>query len=173
MFAAMKNYTGHVVQTSSVTGLPAQRPLFLNYPTDQPSYDVKYQYMYGDDVLVAPVYLPDVETWDVYLPSDPEATWVFLWDESMMFSGGARVNVPAPLGQPPVFYRNVSAFVDVFRNVAAEPLVNLPAYVPKPGSSAGTPYPNIPPGCNEAALVMSYQLTVASVLLIALGFLVA
>ena len=138
MFAAMKNYTRHVVRTSSVTGLPAQRPLFLNYPSDQPSYDVSYQYMYGEDVLVAPVYRPDVESWDVYLPSDPEASWVFLWDESMTSGGGETVTVPSPLGRPPVFYRNSSGFVGVFRQVAAEPLVDLPAYVPE-SQRASTP----------------------------------
>ena len=167
MFAAMKNYTRHVVHTSSVSGLPAQRPLFLNFPSDRPSYDVKYQYMYGEDVLVAPVYLPDMESWDVYLPSDPEASWVFLWDASMILSGGETVNVPAPLGNPPVFYRNVSGFTDVFRSVAAEPLVNLPAYVPEPGT---IPSPE-KPGCNEAGLAKSCCF-IMSILFVALEFLV-
>ncbi|KAK7102623.1 hypothetical protein V1264_020815 [Littorina saxatilis] len=154
MFSAMMNYTRHVVDTSSTTGLPAQRPLFLNNPSDEPSYDVSYQYMYGDDLLVAPVYLPHKESWDVYLPSDPEASWVFLWDESIVSSGGGTVRVAAPLGHPPVFYRNVSEFVEVFRKVASEPLVNLPPYVPKPGPS---PTPGENPGegpdyCSSSAI---------------------
>ena len=171
MFAAMKNYTRHVVRTSSVTGLPAQRPLFLNYPSDQPSYDVSYQYMYGEDVLVAPVYRPDVESWDVYLPSDPEASWVFLWDESRIFPGGETVNVPAPLGHPPAFYRNVTAFLDVFRQVAAEPLVDVPAYVPTPEPPLVLPTSGMP-DCNGAAVpVESSRCFSMSVLLIALVFL--
>lgn len=131
MFAAMMNYTRHVVSASSTTGLPAQRPLFLNNPSDEPSYDVSYQYMYGDDLLVAPVYLPHKESWDVYLPSDPEASWLFLWDESIVSSGGGTVQVAAPVGHPPVFYRNVSEFVPVFRQVASEPLINLPEFIPE------------------------------------------
>jgi alpha-glucosidase len=139
MFAAMKNYTRHVVNASSVTGLAAQRPLFINYPNDTQSYDVKYEYLYGDDVIVAPVYLPNVEAWEVYLPFDPEAEWVFLWDESIVSGGGESVRVPAPLGHPPVFYRSNSVFVSDFRQVAAEPLVKLPPYVPEGSRGAVGP----------------------------------
>ena len=137
MFAAMMAYTNHVVDTSSLTGLPAQRPLFLNYPSDVASYDVTYQYMYGEDVMVAPVYLPNVTVWDLYLPPDPHASWVFLWDESIVSTGGERVRVPAPLGRPPVFYRNVTRFVQDFRLVASEPLVDLPPYVPESAAASG------------------------------------
>ncbi|KAK7503683.1 hypothetical protein BaRGS_00005222 [Batillaria attramentaria] len=131
MFASLQNYRRHVVNLTATTGLPAQRPLFLHYPSDPQSYDVTYQYMFGPDLLVAPVYLPDVESWDVYLPPDPEATWVFLWDGSArMTSGGQTVKVSAPLGQPPVFYRNTSVFVPDFMQLTAEPLVDIPPYIP-------------------------------------------
>ncbi|KAL8589434.1 hypothetical protein ACOMHN_021586 [Nucella lapillus] len=141
MFAAIKNYTSHVVTTSSQTGLPAQRPLFLNYPADQACYDIRYQYLYGDALLVAPVLQPDVTSHQVYLPEDPETPWVFLWDESMIVMGGRTVTVAAPLGQIPVFYRSVSPFASLFRAAASEPLVNAPAYVPK------VPEPGRDPGC--------------------------
>jgi alpha-glucosidase len=129
-----------VVNASSVTGLAAQRPLFINYPNDTQSYDVKYEYLYGDDVIVAPVYLPDVETWEVYLPFDPEAEWVFMWDESIVSRGGESVRVPAPLGRPPAFFRNSSDFVEVFRDAASEPLVDLPEFVPE-NQKPSTPAP--------------------------------
>ena len=138
MFAAMKNYTSHVVATSSRTGLAAQRPLFLNYPSDDASYDVTYQYMYGEDVMVAPVYMPSVTAWDLYLPPDPHASWVFLWDETIQSNGGETVRVSSPLGRPPVFYRNTSDFVEVFRQVASEPLVDMPPYIPD-SQSTNTP----------------------------------
>ena len=170
MFAAMKNYTRHVVQTSSATGLPAQRPLFLNYPTDQPSYDVKYQYMYGEDVLVAPVYLPDVETWDVYLPSDPEASWVFLWDESTTSRGRETVTVQSPLGRPPVFYRNSSDFVGVFRQLAAEPVIDMPAYIPESQRASTSSPPGEPVSCSASRLSTAAAVFVIAVVLIAMVY---
>ena len=44
------------------------RPLFLQYPEDPKAFDQSYQYMFGDDLLVAPVLQPGVENWTVYLP---------------------------------------------------------------------------------------------------------
>ena len=45
------------------------RPLFLDFEEDYPgSYNNDYQYMFGDDILVAPVTEPRVAEWTVYLP---------------------------------------------------------------------------------------------------------
>lgn len=45
------------------------RPLFLDFEEDYPgSYNNDYQYMFGDDILVAPVTKPRVAEWTVYLP---------------------------------------------------------------------------------------------------------
>ena len=44
--------------------------------------------------------------------------WVWLWDDTE-FSGGELVEVDAPLGKAPVFYKKGSQWVDVFRQIAA------------------------------------------------------
>lgn len=41
--------------THTHTGIPAQAPLFLYFEDDPGSWDVEYQYMFGPDLLVAPV----------------------------------------------------------------------------------------------------------------------
>ena len=52
-----------------LTGKPVMRPLFLDFENDYPgSYTHDYQYMFGDDLLVAPVTEPGVDQWTVYLP---------------------------------------------------------------------------------------------------------
>ena len=45
------------------------RPMFLDFESDFPdAYINEYQYMFGDDLLVAPVTEPGVTEWKVYLP---------------------------------------------------------------------------------------------------------
>ena len=70
--------------------------------------------MYGDDLLVAPVLIPGVESWEVYLPG-PE-TWVHLWSDEVL-EGPLIYEVSSPLGKPPVFYRESSEWKDLFVNI--------------------------------------------------------
>lgn len=130
MFTLLKNYSKSVVRVTSQTGIPAQRPLFLNYEDDVMTYDVTYQYMYGDDLLVAPVFLANQTTWDVYLPNDPSSAWVFLWS-GKEYPGSQTVKVDAPVGQPPVFYRKISPYASVFQQMGNFSLVVTPT-TPKP-----------------------------------------
>jgi len=88
--------------------------LFLHDEEDEAAYDQQYQYLYGPDLLVAPVYLPERETWDVYLP---KGEWVHLWSEER-YEGRDTVTVEAGLGRPPVFYRAGSAFEPLFQAAA-------------------------------------------------------
>jgi 1,3-alpha-isomaltosidase len=81
--------------------LPLMRALFFEWPDDPVIWDFPYQYLLGDDLLVAPVVRPGVEHWDVYLPA---GEWVDAWRGSR-FTGPAHVSVPAPLDEIPVFVR--------------------------------------------------------------------
>ena len=45
------------------------RPLFYDFPEDAASWDVDDAYMFGPELLVAPVLWKDVETRQVYLPA--------------------------------------------------------------------------------------------------------
>nr|XP_054758414.1 sulfoquinovosidase-like [Lytechinus pictus] len=114
IFCFLNKYRRVVIQENAEHGIPVQRPLFLHYESDPNSYSVKYQYMFGPDLLVAPVYESKVETWDVYLPPDD---WVFLWDETITSMGGETVTVEAPIGKIPVFYRRKSQWADLFEEV--------------------------------------------------------
>jgi len=96
-------------------GLPVQRPLFLHFEDDKATYDIQTAYLYGPDLLVAPVMAADVREASVYLPAG--ARWTHVWS-SQSFEGGAEANVAAPLGQPPVFYRQGSAHAALFDALA-------------------------------------------------------
>ena len=40
---------------ASITGLPAMRPLMLEYPDDPNTYGIDDEYLFGSDLLLAPV----------------------------------------------------------------------------------------------------------------------
>ena len=115
MFRALAPYTRFLLDETTKTGLPLQRPLFLHYEGDKHTFDIPYQYMYGRHLLVAPVLEPNVTEKDVYLPGSDY--WVHMFSGEQ-FAGGQTVRVAAPLGQPPVFYPKASGFVRVFEELA-------------------------------------------------------
>ena len=59
IYSTLAPYHKEIVQLVSTDGLPAMRPLFLHYPNDENVFDVEYQYLYGPDLLVAPVLEPN------------------------------------------------------------------------------------------------------------------
>jgi alpha-glucosidase len=81
-------------------GLPLMRHLWLHYPQERMTYDLKYQYLLGRDLLVAPVLKKGATSVRVYLPGDQ---WIHLWTGKEHSPGWQRVE--APIGYPPVFCR--------------------------------------------------------------------
>jgi alpha-D-xyloside xylohydrolase len=85
------------------TGLPAVRPLVLEYQDDPATHRLDTQYLLGEDILVAPVFESEGEQ-DVYLP---EGTWTHR-ETGTRYDGKTTVSVHAPLDSLPVFYRGGS-----------------------------------------------------------------
>lgn len=61
-----------------------------------------YEYLFGNELLVAPVYEQGARTREVYLPAG--AQWTHYWSRQT-FEGGQTVEVEAPLGQIPLFVK--------------------------------------------------------------------
>ena len=91
------------MKTASDTGRPVMRPLFYDFPGDQNAYGVEDEYMFGPDLLVAPVIEQGVQSRTVYLPAGSRWTDACTGDTQ---EGGCRIEVPAPLEKIPVFYRD-------------------------------------------------------------------
>ena len=111
--AALAPYVRHLVDEAQGTGLPAQRALFLHYPQDGQTFTIQDQFLYGADLMVAPVIEAGAVMRKVYLP---EGAWRHVWSGQSYAPGWH--DVPAPIGQPPVFYRPDSAFADLFAQIA-------------------------------------------------------
>jgi alpha-glucosidase len=103
-------YVRTLCDEASALGLPAQRPLFLHYPENPNVFAVQDQYLYGADLLVAPVIEEGMTRRSVILPGD--APWRHLWT-GQDFEPGVH-DIDAPIGSPPVFYRPDSDFATLF-----------------------------------------------------------
>jgi len=82
------------------------------YPDERLLWKCDDQYLFGEDILVAPVLASESRTRRVQLPEDG---WVHLWT-SRHYSGGIVV-VDAPVGKPAVFYRSESPFAQLFDGI--------------------------------------------------------
>jgi alpha-D-xyloside xylohydrolase len=77
------------------------RPLVMDFPADPAALEQKYEYMFGKNLLVAPVVTAAVQKSDVYLPAAPGG-WFDFWTEQHL-AGGASRQADAPLDKIPVF----------------------------------------------------------------------
>ncbi|WP_108650927.1 alpha-glucosidase [Dongshaea marina] len=116
IYRHLNPYLKTLVNEAAEKGYPVQRALVLHFENDPETYTMQDQYMYGPDLLVAPVHQEGVIEWTSYLPAGEQ--WTHLWS-GQTFSGGQRVTVPAPIGEPPVFYRAHSHWKKLFSEISA------------------------------------------------------
>lgn len=98
---ALLPYTYSLAWQAHSRGLPLMRPLVLNYPTDPRVWDLADEYLWGDDLLVAPVTKEGARRWAVYLP---EGSWYDYWTWEQ-HDGERGIEVDAPLDRLPLFVR--------------------------------------------------------------------
>ncbi|OLP46939.1 alpha-glucosidase [Rhizobium oryziradicis] len=114
IYVHLAPYLKSLSQQAAETGLPVQRPLFLHYEADVATYTIQDAYLYGSDLLVAPVWKAGETTRGLYLPKG--GRWVHVWSGEE-FDGGETISVSAPLGQPAVFYRQATDFTSLFEGL--------------------------------------------------------
>ncbi|MDZ7588794.1 MAG: glycoside hydrolase family 31 protein [Parasphingorhabdus sp.] len=66
--AALAPYVRSLCDVAVATGLPLQRPLFLHFPDDPHCHEIFDQYLYGEDMLIAPIVTENAHDRMVYLP---------------------------------------------------------------------------------------------------------
>ncbi len=94
-------YLSEQADVTIETGRPLMRSLALADPTNPQVWKHPYQYLLGDDLLIAPVIQPDADSWPVHLPS---GHWVDVWTGDHL-AGPVNVTVPTPLHTIPVWCR--------------------------------------------------------------------
>ena len=99
---ALVPYTYTLADQAVRTGLPITRPLYLDYPGQAAAYANPGEYLYGPDVLVAPVATPgNVTTQRVWFPP---GRWTDYFTGAT-FDGPATRTLTVPLDRMPVFVK--------------------------------------------------------------------
>lgn len=113
IFRALAPYRKELMQEAFKKGYPLVRALFLHFPRDPNVFPIDDEFLLGSDFLVAPILNPHVHVRKVYLP---EGNWnsVFSQEKWSVGPSGAWVHVLAPIGKPPVFYKQESAVAHEF-----------------------------------------------------------
>jgi alpha-D-xyloside xylohydrolase len=99
----MRPYTRELMKQAHEDGTPVMRTMFYEFPEDEKCWELKDQYMYGSDILVAPIVYENKTSREVYLPK--RAKWTNLHD-GKEYDGGQSILVEAPLEVIPVFTRD-------------------------------------------------------------------
>ncbi len=84
------------------TGTPVMRPVFFDFSEDAAAYDAEYQFLFGPDLLVAPVVHSNATSREVYLPAG--ASWQDAWTDQRI-EGGRTLTADAPLERIPLYLR--------------------------------------------------------------------
>ncbi len=99
----LRPYIREAMDECSRSGLPVMRPLFFDFSGDKTAWETEDEYMFGSDILVAPVMEEGARERSVYLPEGAEWTDAYT---KKTYSGGQRITVPAPIDIIPVFFKN-------------------------------------------------------------------
>lgn len=116
------NYT--LAYENTTKGYPLARPLNFNGDNPEEKYaEAKYEYMWGDEVLIAPVFTKGARTVRVLFPA---GEWINYNNPRLHYAGGKTAVVPAPLDQLPMFVK-AGSFIPLY----TEPIENVTQYNPQ------------------------------------------
>ncbi len=112
-------YTYTVTREAHDTGLPLMRALWLQYPGDPQAAALGNEYLWGSDLLIAPVVEKGATTRRVYLP---KGSWFDWWTDEKV-EGGRWIERPVNLETMPIYVRAGAVIpLDPVRQYVAQPV---------------------------------------------------
>lgn len=87
------------------------RPMFFDFPDDDICYSLKDQYMFGRDILFAPILVQNSTERQVYLP---EGEWIRTTD-GQLYSGDRWLTCHAEIDEFIAFVRNGAEVSECFK----------------------------------------------------------
>ena len=108
----LRPYIHQQMRVASRQGIAPMRPLFVDFPQDPAAWQVEDEFLFGPDLLIAPVLQPGADAREVYLPAGQ--TWIEAASGDR-HDGGSAVRVPLSADRIPVFVAEGSEVLDVVR----------------------------------------------------------
>lgn len=99
----LRDYTSGLMKEAHEAGAPVMRAMFYEFPEDAVTWDLKTQYMYGSDILVAPMVEEHAVSRKVYLPAG--CSWTHA-GTGEVYEGGQWIDVKAEIDTLPIFLRD-------------------------------------------------------------------
>ena len=99
----LRPYITNLMEAAHLKGTPPMRPLFYDFPQDSVAWNIEDQYMFGPDLLVAPIFYEGSRGRKVYLPVGAS------WRETStghIHEGGIWIDSVAPIDEIPLFIRD-------------------------------------------------------------------
>jgi alpha-D-xyloside xylohydrolase len=106
----LRPYVAELMAAAHEHGDPLMRPMFYDFPGDERCWVVDDQYMFGPDLLVAPILAAGARARDVLLPA---GDWTDVWTGDR-HAGGTTLRCAAPIERMPVFVRAGADVAAVF-----------------------------------------------------------
>lgn len=104
----LRPYVMEQMKLASKRGIPPMRPLFFDFEDDPKAVSVEDEFLFGPDLLVAPVTDYKAREREVYLPAESE--WFDAWScgDGMddLIAGGTTITADAPIEHIPVYVRS-------------------------------------------------------------------
>ena len=114
-------YTYTLAWEARTAGMPLMRALWLHYPNDPHARGLATEYLWGRDLLIAPVFEPGATSREVYLPA---GTWYDWWTGARLTGERGRpVSRSIDLATMPIYVRAGAILpVDPVRQYTSEPI---------------------------------------------------
>ncbi|CCM02875.1 uncharacterized protein FIBRA_04989 [Fibroporia radiculosa] len=95
-------YLYNLAIQARIRGHPLQRAMFLEFMADRTTHYLDRQYMLGPSLLVAPVFVPQGEDTEYYIPA---GRWTSFFHPNRTVDGPTWVREAVPLNEIPVWVR--------------------------------------------------------------------
>ncbi len=99
----LRPYILEQMKQAHLKGAPPMRPLFFDFYRDSNCLAIEDEFMFGPDLLVAPVLHEGARVRQVYLPEG--SAWTDAWNGNAL-KGGQWITAEAPLNRIPLYLRD-------------------------------------------------------------------
>ncbi len=106
----LKPYISLLADEAAQKGWPIMRPMFFEFPQDEICYELDDQYMFGSDILFAPIYKYGETERTVYLP---EGEWIQTSNKSL-YCGSQNIICTAAKNEFIAFVKKDASVLNVF-----------------------------------------------------------